>query len=74
MIRPSLLLIILLSPLIVCADDSSSSPSYYTYFTLQDDGNVTCSGNYIQSATLELDCENDYCPLGTTVTLTGDGK
>ncbi|CAJ1933039.1 unnamed protein product [Cylindrotheca closterium] len=68
MIRSSsFFLILLLAPLIQ-ADDQY----YYTYFTLQDDGNVTCSGNYIESATLELDCENDYCPLGTTVTLTGD--
>eukprot|EP00526_Cylindrotheca_closterium_P019070 CAMPEP_0113612606 /NCGR_PEP_ID=MMETSP0017_2-20120614/6191_1 /TAXON_ID=2856 /ORGANISM="Cylindrotheca closterium" /LENGTH=223 /DNA_ID=CAMNT_0000521655 /DNA_START=49 /DNA_END=720 /DNA_ORIENTATION=+ /assembly_acc=CAM_ASM_000147 len=65
MIRSALLLI-LFSPLGVHATD------YYTYFTLQDGGNATCNGNYIESATVDLDCDNDYCPLGTTVTLSGD--
>jgi len=65
MIR-SVLLSLLLSPLCV------ESNQYYTYFTLRNDGSVTCSGNYIESATLSLDCEDEICPLGTTATLSGD--
>ena len=51
-----------------------ASGYHYTYFTLEDGGSVTCSGNYIDSAILELDCDDTFCPLGTTVTLTGDGE
>ena len=68
MIRSIVLLLAALLVVSVQADD------YYTYFTLEDGGNVTCSGNYIESAVLELDCDDAYCPLGTTVTLSGDGE
>jgi len=64
-------LTLLLAALGAAASDEASD-SYYTYFTLKNNGYVSCSGDYINSASLELECDEAYCPLGTTITLTGD--